>query len=112
MTVTMRECLSCGSSHLGRVPCGMTWGERMRTVRLDKASMDTAELHNYYDTAGVEASFPDAEARLMEDTDGIGYMNQADDGEWYYRNRKTKEIEKADEKVLDTILGANDEVTV
>ena len=108
----MRYCNSCGSEHLGVVPCGLTFGERMRTVQVDRAAMDTADLKNYYDSAAVEASFPNAKERLYEDTDGIGYLNQAADGDWYYRNRKTKEIEKADEKVLDTILGANDEVTV
>lgn len=112
MTVLMRICSSCGSEHMGLVPCGMTFMQRMRTVQVDYAAMETRDLKNYYDAAAVETSFPGATEKMYDDTDGIGYVNQADDGDWYYRNRKTREVEKADEKVLDTLLGANDEVTV
>ncbi len=95
------------------VPCGLSWRERLGSVRLDEGSMETAERKNYYDTAAVNALVgSDSVERLYEDTDGIGYTRQADNGDWYYRNRKTREIEKMGEQEMDTLLGAKSEVTV
>ncbi len=75
--------------------------------------MDTAERHNYYDTAAVEAMVgTDSVERLYDDTNGIGYTRQDNNGEWWHRNRTTREIEKMDEKKMDTLLGAGSEVTV
>lgn len=110
MTVLMQSCISCGSEHMGRVPCGLSFMQRMRSVKVDWAAMETRDMKNYYDSAAVEAQFPGAKEKMLDDSDGIGYTKQASDGDWYHRNFKTREIEKLDEKKMDVLLGANDEL--
>lgn len=45
----------------------------MGSVTLDKASMDTAELHAYYDRDSVRSQFgDDARDRMMDATQGLG----------------------------------------
>ena len=109
----MKACVSCGSTHMAPVPCGMTWGERMRSVRLDEVALETRDVKNYYDRSAVEAVVGhDSVDRLYDETDGIGYTRQDKKGDWYYRNRKTREIEKLSERQMDVMTGANDEVSV
>ena len=98
---------------MGQVPCGMTFAQRLRSTRLDQAAFDTYEPKNYYDAAAVEREFGhDAKDRLLDETEGIGYTRQDNNGEWWHKNFKTGDIEKMDEKKMDVLLGANDEVTV
>ena len=114
MTPEFRHCDSCGSDHLGPVPCGMSFAQRMKSTNTDFGSFETVyNRRNYYDSAAVDATFShDSKDRLYDETDGIGYVKQADDGEWYHRDRKTNEVVKMDEKTLDTILAAETETDV
>lgn len=113
MKPTFRQCPSCGSAHLGPVPCGMTFGQRMKTTKVDWAKLETKDLKNYYDKAAVQKAFGhDARDRYYDESDGIGAAQQDSKGEWWYKNRKTKEVEKLSEKQMEVLTGANDEVTV
>jgi hypothetical protein len=90
----------------------MTFAQRMRTTKVDWAALETKDLHNYYDTAAVEAQFGhDATDRLYDESDGIGYTRQAADGDWYYRNRKTREVEKLNERQMEVLAGSQNEST-
>ena len=96
---------------MGPVPCGLTFMSRMRTVRLDEPAMETRDVKNYYDAEAIDDLIgPDAEGRMLEETDGLGYVRQGDDGDWYHRDFKTKEIEKMDSKKIDSILAVENEV--
>lgn len=67
---------ACGAdatSGSSRGECGRCFRRRLGTVRLDKASMDTAELHAYYDKDSVDSQFgADARERMMDATKGLG----------------------------------------
>ena len=89
----------------------MTFGERMKTTKVDWAKMETKDLHNYYDSAAVANTFGhDATDRLYDETDGIGWAQQDNKGQWYHKDRKTKEVEKLSERQMDVLTGANDEL--
>lgn len=67
-------CPDCWSQHLGPA-CGMTFAQRMKTVRLDTMSFDTSDKTNYFDTDAVrDLVGPDAEERMMDETDGRGFI--------------------------------------
>jgi hypothetical protein len=86
----------------------MTFGQRMKTTKVDWAAMDTKDLHNYYDAAAVANQFGhDATDRLYDETDGIGWAQQDSKGEWWHKPRN-KEPEKMTEKQMDTLAGISD----
>jgi hypothetical protein len=70
----VRYCTSCKTEHIGKVPCGLTWKQRMGTVDLDWASLETRDKKNYFDQEALDDSFgPDAQEVMMDETDGMGY---------------------------------------
>ncbi len=76
----MIDCPSCGSTHMG-LDCGLSFAERLRTVRIDDASLETRDLQNYYDAEAVAETFgEDAEDRMLEETKGRGYGVRLPDG--------------------------------
>ena len=92
----MADCPDCGSTHLGQA-CGLSFAGRMRTVQLDRTSMDTADLKNYYDREAISATFgDDAKDRYYEETDGRGAAFRGPDGEHYRRDRRTGDVVPAD----------------
>lgn len=92
----MVDCPDCGSEHLG-VRCGMTFGQRMRTVQIDRASMETADLKNYYDRDSITGMFgDDAKDRYYEETDGRGAAFRGPDGGLYRRDRRSGDVVAAE----------------
>lgn len=80
MEAEFRDCPDCGSSHLGP-RCGMTFRQRLRSVRLDPRIEETKTKRNYYDVDAVHQAFgEDARDELMEDTDGWGAAKREPDG--------------------------------
>lgn len=83
MRAVPRDCSDCGSSHIGQVPCGMTWIQRMKSTRLDTGWMPNAPRKNYYDRQSVDEMFggtTEAERKeeLMDDTEGLGVVSSRD----------------------------------
>jgi len=106
--VIFRDCDSCGSSHMGS-DCGMTFAQRLRTTKVDWAKFDTKDLKNYYDSAAVAKQFGhDATDRLYDESDGLGWAQQDNKGEWWHKSRN-KEPEKMTEKQMETLTGLKDE---
>ena len=85
----------CGSTHMGR-PCppGMTFRDRMRTVRLDASVTESRTRRNYYDREAVREVFgPDSREQLLEETRGLGAIQRAADGsEWVNDDPTTGEM--------------------
>jgi hypothetical protein len=82
MVATFRFCTDCGSEHLGPA-CGMTFAQRLKTVRVDKANFDTAEKHNYFDREAANAVFGlSADERpediMAEETEGKGFLDRSE----------------------------------
>lgn len=91
----MDVCTDCGHEHMN-APCGMTFAERIRTVQVDRASMETAELRNYYDRESITNMFGhDAKDRYYEETDGRGAAFAGPDGKHYRRDRRSGDIVEA-----------------
>src|SRR5262245_60484517 len=88
----MIACPDCGSTHLGR-RCGMTFLERLRTVQVSEANMETVERHNYFDAEGVREAFGEgSKEQLMDETKGLGFARRGPDGEFYRRDRHSGDV--------------------
>lgn len=69
-------CKDCKSVHMNP-GCGLTYKERLGSVRLDESWMPAKEKKNYYDQQALDAAFGEnAEETLMEETKGVGAVNQ------------------------------------
>lgn len=104
-------CPSCRSHHLGPVPCGLSFRDRMRTVRLDPAALETRTPRNYYDAEAVEQVFTEeGRDRMMRETQGYGYTRTDEHGQDFYRNRKSGDWERVPADVMDRVyLGGDTE---
>lgn len=97
----MTYCDDCKSEHLG-APCGMSWIDRMRTVQIDKAALETAEKHSYYDSEPVNELFgEDSQLQMEEETRGLGYARTARDGTVYHRDRHSGDVVPVTDQQLD-----------
>lgn len=106
--ITLTDCPDCGSEHLGG-RCGMTFVERLRSVQISEAALETRTKVNDYDREAVYDSFgEDAEDRMMEATKGLGAIKRGDDGSLWRKDRKSGDIIRA-ERDLDTYLAADTE---
>ena len=81
--VELRDCPSCGSSHMGPVPCGLTFGERMRSVKTATEWMPSVSDSRargervYYDDEHIKPMFggldrKERREQMMEETKGFG----------------------------------------
>lgn len=94
----------CGTAHLGRCG-GLSFAERLRSVRLDPSSLPTRTLRNYYDAEAVAQVFGnDSEERMAEDTEGLGYVRRRD-GAYWQRDRKGEVREVSPADVIDRLAG-------
>ena len=100
----LKMCVDCGAEHLSPVPCGMTRGQRYRTVKVDsdwmpsrRAARSTPKVldngvttteSEYYDDQALTEFFGDGltgderKELMMEETQGVGIAT-ADDIEKY-----------------------------
>jgi hypothetical protein len=89
----LAHCVSCGSTHLPPVPCGLTFAERMRSHRYATewmpAKMDSRERDaqqpkgkGYYDEEAIKSVFgqtgKDNYEEMMDDTQGVGIADAED----------------------------------
>jgi hypothetical protein len=108
--VTFNYCPDCESHHLGS-RCGMTFAERLRTVQVDGAALETRTKRDYYDVESVHDTFgEDAEDRMMDATKGIGAIKRGADGKLWRKDRRSGDIVRAEQK-LDTLLAADTETS-
>lgn len=97
----MTYCDDCKSEHLG-APCGMSWIDRMRSVRIDGGVLETRTKRNYYDREPVHGMFGDtAQEQMEKETDGLGYARTASDGQVYHRDRHSGEVVPVTDAQLD-----------
>lgn len=90
--------------------CDISFIEKLRTVSIDKAKMETTELHNYYDKDAITTQFgDDAKDRYMEETDGRGAAYRGRDGAFYHRDRHTGDPVRATPADVEHYLGADTE---
>jgi hypothetical protein len=81
---------------------------RLRSIRVDSASFDTAELHDYYDRDAITDMFgDDAHDAYMDQTNGLGAAYRGPDG-YYHKDRKTGDIQRLDARDLDRTFLAGD----
>jgi hypothetical protein len=94
MRAEFRDCASCGSQHIGP-DCGMTFRQRLLSVRLGEGTRDTATKHQYYDDDVIKdqlqtnLSRNERKAHLYDRTDGYGYAETQASGEIVARDPKT-----------------------
>jgi len=106
--IEFTDCPDCGSEHLGG-RCGLTFAQRLRTVQVDGAALETRTKRNYYDLESVHDTFgEDAEDRMMDATKGLGSIKRGDDGSLWRKDRRSGDIIRA-EADLPRYLGADTE---
>lgn len=82
----------------------MTFAERIRSVTVSYKGFDTKDKKAYYDTERVAATFgADAQEVMMEETKGIGPVQQGPDGGFYRQGAQGPE--RLTEKQTETLLG-------
>lgn len=74
-----RFCSSCSSEHIGQVPCGMTYMQRLGSVRLDGSVTATRDKKKYWDESSLKDFWggqteSERKEQLMEETKGIGVV--------------------------------------
>lgn len=71
---TPRYCESCSSEHIGQVPCGMTWLQRLKSATFDQLTTHPSKTTNkYWDQESITETFgEDARDDFMEVTQGKG----------------------------------------
>lgn len=76
----VRPCEDCGSSHIGVVPCGMTYLERMRSTSLDGSVTESRTKTKYWDDGPLQnvwgLNAKEREEQMMDDTHGLGYYDK------------------------------------
>jgi hypothetical protein len=89
----LTHCTSCGSSHFGKVPCGLTFRQRLASVRVDTSTFEQPQVTgSYYDAEAVADQFgADAEDRMMDATDGMGAARRDKDGRSWHQDRHSHE---------------------
>lgn len=71
----LRDCPDCKTSHIGKVPCGLSYRDRLRSTRLDSSATPSRDRRNYYDSEAISGIFgADAHERMLEETEGVGYV--------------------------------------
>lgn len=104
----MDACPSCGSVHMGVVPCGLTFGERMRSVVVDGRVLETRTKARYWDSHAADQTFgEDRVDRYWEETGGHGAIQRGSDGELYHKNYKG-EVQVASDEVLSSFVDGPD----
>lgn len=82
LPATPRYCEDCKTDHIGEVPCGMTWLERMRSTRTDEAVLESRTRKDYFDDEPLKDVFgSDRKERteeMMEETKGVGAVHSSD----------------------------------
>lgn len=88
--------------------CGFHFRQRLLSIQVDYAKMDTSELHNYYDREAIAANFGEnAKDQYMDETDGLGAAWSTPDG-YMHIDRKTGEPTRLDPADLDRTYLAGD----
>lgn len=72
-------CPDCGDAHMGRCG-GLTFAQRLRSVRLDTSVTPTRTPRRYYDAESLDDMFGEDEAtrieRYNDDTKGRGFVKR------------------------------------
>ena len=116
---TLEYCSSCGSEHLGRVPCGLTFAQRIKGVGFGSDWMPSRtdarqrepERHRYYDSEPIDQVFgTDSREKMLEDTKGLGFAQEDAAGDLWHRDRASREWQRVSDKQLDQVyLGGDGE---
>jgi hypothetical protein len=82
----------------------------MRSARLGEGTHDTATRRRYYDQEALDQQFGGSTAQerkdqMMEETNGVGWIEMGKDGIPVHQNRKTGDIEKVERKEADKLMG-------
>lgn len=90
-------CPDCGDQHMGRCG-GLTFAQRLRSVRLDTSVTETRTPKNYYDEDALTDMFGEDKQtrrdRYMDETDGRGAV---------------RDIKSLDPETLDFYTGGDRE---
>lgn len=91
--------------------CGRCFLRRLRSLQFSSENFETKDKRNYYDSGAVTESFgDDSEAKMLDQTQGLGYIKTGPDGLSYRKDRKNKEWVRVTEKELDQVyLGGRTE---
>ena len=77
-----RYCSDCETEHIGQVPCGMTWLQRMRSTVLDTEATPSRSRRDYFDDEPLKGIFGadkrERKEEVMEETKGIGALSRRD----------------------------------
>lgn len=102
----MKTCPDCSREHLGP-PCGgLSFRERLLSVRLGPSVTPTRTRRNYFDSDALDATFgPDRVESYWEETRGHGAVHRGPDGELYHRDRSGQVKVATDQVLADITAG-------
>ena len=107
----MDWCPSCQSTHMGIVPCGLTFAERLRSVVVDPVR-ETKTRVNYFDKSALDQTFgEDRVEHYWESTAGHGAIHRGSDGELYHRDR-SGDVKVASDRVLAEVTAGQEAADV
>lgn len=76
LPATPKYCPDCDTAHIGPVPCGMTWKQRVLSQTVSGDVYQSRTKKRYWDQEALDEQFgPDATEKTLEDTQGKGYGN-------------------------------------
>lgn len=103
------DCPRLASSGSSKVECGPHFRRRLASLSLSPELTATRTKAVYYDRESLaDTVAPDAQERMYDSTDGLGFAKTLADGSVVHRNRKTGEVERlTDDQVDRTYLGAD-----
>lgn len=94
-------------------PCGgLTFAQRLRTVRLGPGATPSRSKTNYFDSQSLDATFgEDRVEAYWSETAGHGHIERGPDGELYHTDR-SGERKVASDKVLTEVMDSQEAADV
>lgn len=93
---------------MGVVPCGLTFAERLRSVTVDGAVLETRTKARYWDSHAADETFgADRVDRYWDETGGHGAIQRGSDGELYHKDFRG-EVKVASDEVLSSFVDGPD----
>lgn len=107
----MKHCESCGSTHAGAVPCGLSFAERMRTTQVHQSVRESTTPHARYDEDAIEEQFGAPRKERQEEfqagSRGFGTIKHDPRGGAWFKNRKSGNVEHVTDEKLEREFAAD-----
>ncbi len=87
------------------------FSEKLKTLQFSTKGFVTRDKRNYYDTDSVNETWgDDSKEKMLDQTQGLGYVKTDEQGRSWRKDRKNKEWVPVTEKEMDSVyLGGRTE---